>query len=473
VTEHENNLICERVQLNLSLQSEGELLSAEEERQIAEHLPGCEKCRVFVKALAPLNEALTTHAGTVRAIRPEQDALTARRLAGRAMKTVRRGRRRRIVPYVLVAAKAAAIVIVAATAYYVGSQQPKDPRVLAVLLKDAVTADSPDVKSVTVALRWSQFARSLGDREQITNAGTALHYAVERVGGDVTVGQDRDLVAPIMWDLGKELFLLGYYNQDHEAEGNFYRSAESVWLQAARRHRPPPEVWMGLANCCKAHKTWGKAKEYLESMLDDPNLNAHDRARGANFLAWVLTKHVEELKDPSSPRHGAWLTDAESNARKAIELTGGKYAKAYANLYLVLSLQAEHEKDAGRKTALQAAAAKALDDGVETANRKLSAPGFKKSTRLWFTLAILRAYQGREKDALEAFRKARAHETRNFVASIWAAKSEPAFKRLSDSARKRLDRECEKSEYKFYAPATMSVVWDEEFLTESTGFIYN
>ena len=139
----------------------------------------------------------------------------------------------------------------------------------------------------------------------------------------------------------------------------------------------------------------------------------------------------------------------------------------------MLSLQAEHEKDAGRKTALQAAAAKALDDGVETANRKLSAPGFKKSTRLWFTLAILRAYQGREKDALEAFRKARAHETRNFVASIWAAKSEPAFKRLSDSARKRLDRECEKSEYKFYAPATMSVVWDEEFLTESTGFIYN
>lgn len=470
MTEQDNNPICERVQLNLSLQSDGELISSEEVQEIDEHLPGCEDCRAFREALEPLNEVLRTCDRIIRANPSEQDTQAARQVAMRAMETVRRGKKRRLVikPYLRIAVRVAAIVLVALGAYDIYNHHTRNTKVIIDQLERSVIAEIYESKSIPTALGWAQWNRSQGDPERIRRAGRALYYVVQEAGGDVTAGPDRDLVVPVIWDIGKELFLLGFHNEDRKAEGDFYRLAEAVWDQAAKQYRPPPAVFMGLANC---HKKRGlaKAQEYLKDMLEDPRLNAADRARGLNFLAFILTKLAEQ-KDLSNAKRTALLAEAEKDVREALVLTRGAYAKAYVNLYRTLSLQAEHEKNATKRTDLKAKAKKALDEGVDIAKKKLNIPGFMRSTRLYFTLSILYAYQKWEqereeeweKDALEAFRKARTYETRDFVMSIWA-KTEPAFERLSPGIRKLLNEECAKSKYKQYAPATFSVVWDEEF----------
>ena len=219
------------------------------------------------------------------------------------------------------------------------------------------------------------------------------------------------------------------------------------------------------ANCCKARNDWDQAQKYLDEMLKAPNMNKADKARGENFKAWVLTKRAEKAA-PSDPRRETWLAEAKRSVTSALESTGGGYAKAYVNLFLVLQAQAGREDGASAR--------KALDDGVNAAKKKLSTPGLKGSTRLWFTLAILHSYQGREEDALKAFKKARDNETRDFVATIWA-RTEPAFDRLSQRARKLMtDKGPEQPRPPSYVPMTMSVIWDEELLlpADTTGAVY-
>ncbi len=234
------------------------------------------------------------------------------------------------------------------------------------------------------------------------------------------------------------------------------------------------ELYMGLACCYKAREDWSAAQKTLEAMCDVPFLNKFDRARGANFLGWVLyaqgKERAKEIKDPRDPQRFDLLNRCENRVREPIRLTNGTYARALVNLYLTLSLQVQAEQDPKNRARKEAAAKRALEDGEAVARRKLASPRFENSTHLWFTLSMIYAYRDQEKDALAAFKKAREYETRDFMVTIWS-KTEPPFKlkHLTDDFKKSLEAERKKSKFIQYLPATISVVWDEDFPPEQSA----